>query len=400
MIKNKRKLNFYYFGEIGNYDEYNPAFVCSKEHAAEILFLIAEKEPFSISKHDIVKYLNIKEVVVEEIINSLKFIDAIDIKADTYRIKFPVFLEKDVIETEKYINDIGQVVGSRIIELKDILHKKVLELNCSNYHSFERILYHIVCDKIFDGTAFDFFTERNTFCASKIQPGNRDYIIVAYEDSSLVEKHSNKLLCSSNNYRSGGYTFNSFGDSDGLRKDMYRFFRLVQSSVSHASLFDKVNVVYNSILDNSNREVAFECGELISNILNKSVKYNELTEKKKGISKFLEELEYITINSLDDTISVLVPVFYSCEIKTIITDMSEIILRNIFPVVKEIFDSFETNASNLTSVRHRVDIKETANELWHQIFGAANEYLVKEGFVELPVNIDGQGRYLRSITIP
>lgn len=45
-------------------------------------------------------------------------------------------------------------------------------------------------------------------------------------------------------------------------------------------------------------------------------------------------------------------------------------------------------------------MKETANELWHQIFGAVNEYLVKEEFVTSLNYIEGQGRYLRSLVMP
>lgn len=112
----------------------------------------------------------------------------------------------------------------------------------------------------------------------------------------------------------------------------------------------------------------------------------------------MQELEYISINE-DNSISVNITVFYDFEVATTIKELSDIILENIFPIVKEIFDSFEINVSEITPVRHNVDIKETANELWHQIFGATNEYLVKEGFVATPNNIDGQGRYLRSLTI-
>lgn len=394
------KLNFYFFGDIGEYDNYNPEYVCSKEYASEILYLIAKNEAFSISKYESAKLLNIKEETVESVINSLELINAIETKDSTYRIKFPILLEEDVIEMENYINNIGEVIGKKIIGIQDILYKKVTELKCSKHHSYERILYHIICDKIFDDTAFEFFTERNTFCVSKLQPGNRDYIIVAYEDSDLVEKNSNKILCSSNNYRSSGFTFNSFGDLNGLRKDMYRFFRLVQKSVDNTSPFNKVNISYNKVLDNMNNEIACGCGRLICNIINNNVTYNKLSEKEKKLAGFLNELEYIDINDADNIISINTPIFYDFEISTIIRELSDIILINIFPIVKDAFENFEVHASRLTPIRHGVDIKETANELWHQIFGATNEYLVKEGFVASPVNIDGQGRYLRSITIP
>lgn len=394
------KLNFYFFGDIGEYDNYNPAYVCNKEYTSEILYLIARNEPFSLNECEIAKLLDVKEDVVKSAINNLELINAIEVKNNTYRIKFPAFLQEDVIEMEGYIDNIGEIIGKKIMQMKDLLYKKVLELKCSKYHSFERILYHIICDKIFDGTAFEFFTERNIFCSSKIQPGNRDYIIVAYEDSYLVEKYSNKILCSSNNYRSSGFNYNSFGDSNGQRKDMFRFIRLTQKSVNKASQFDDINISYNKILDNMNKEMAFECGILICNIINQNIKYNQLSAKEKNLAQFLEKLEYISINTNDDSISVAVPIFYDFEIVTVIKDLSDIILINIFQIVEEVFENFEINALKLTSVKHNVDIKEIANELWHQIFGATNEYLVREGFVSTPDSIYGQGRYLKSLTIP
>lgn len=394
-----KKLDFYFFGDIGEYDDYNPAFVCNRKYVPQILYLIAENEPFSISGSEIAKLLNIKEGAVKDVIDNFKLIDSIEIKNNTYRVKFPVFLEKDILKMESFINDVGRKISDKIIGMQDILYKKVSVLRCSKHYSYKRILYHIICDEIFDGTAFNFFTERNIFCASKLQPGGRNYIIVAYEDSNLVEKHSDQLLCSSNNYDSSGFTFNSFGDSNGIRKDVYRFFRLIQKSVDNASSFNKLNESYNKILDDMNKKTAYECGMLMYNIIKRNIKFDELSEKEKNLADFLNELEYVHINEADNIISVSVPVFYDSEISTVIKELSDIILTNIFPIVKEVFDNFEINASGLTSSRHGVNVKETANELWHQIFGAANEYLVKEGFVALPDSKNGQGRYLKSLII-
>ncbi|MDU4891438.1 MAG: hypothetical protein E6344_15000 [Clostridium sp.] len=393
-----RKLNFYFFGEIGEYDKYNPEFVCNREYASEILYIIAKNKPFTISRFEIAKLLNIKDEVVANNINNLELINAIEVKNNSYQVKFPIILEKDIEEIEKYIYKVGEVIGKKIIDIKDVLYAKVSQLRCFKHYTYDRILYHIICDKIFDGTAFEFFTKRNTFCSSKLQPGNRNYIIVAYEDSKLVEKHSNKILCSSNNYRSSEFSFNSFGDLNGLRKDMFRFFRLTQKSIHSASPFDKVNIAYNNVLDRMNKKIAYECGNLIRSVIEKDITYSQLSEQEKSIAQFLQELEYISINE-DNSISVNITVFYDFEVATTIKELSDIILENIFPIVKEIFDSFKINVSEITPVRHNVDIKETANELWHQIFGATNEYLVKEGFVATPNNIDGQGRYLRSLTI-
>ncbi|MEG2289029.1 MAG: hypothetical protein RSA29_12340 [Clostridium sp.] len=397
---NNKKLNLYFFGEIGEYDCYNPAYVTSKEYAAEILYLIAVNEPFSISNYEIAKNLNMEnDEIIHGIINELKLINAIEVKDNTYRIKFPVFLEDDVKNMESLINNIGEIIGGKIISMKDILYSNVAKLRCSKKHSNERLLYHIICDKVFDGTAFEFFEERNTFCTSKLQPGNRDYLIVAYENSKAVENHSNKLLCSSNNYRTSEFVFNSFGDSNGSRKDLYRFFRLTQKSIDNASPFHDLNISYNKVVDEMNRETANKCGELICKIISDNLRYNELSETEKGLAGFLEELEYVEIDDINNAVVIKVPVFHAFENKTVIKKISDTILNGIYPIVKDVFENFNISGSRLTSVRHEVDMKEIANELWHQIFGATNEYLVKVGFVATPHNVDGEGRYLRSFRI-
>lgn len=393
-----KKLNFYFFGEIGTYDEFNPAYACNKEYAPEILYIIASYKPFSICKFEIMKELNIEENKFDDVISNLKLINAIDENEKGYKINFPTFLEKDIVNMDKHLNNIGEVVGDEIISLKNVLYEK---LSClTNYKTFtnERLLYHIICDKIFDGTAFNFFESKKVFCTSKLQKGNRDYIIVAYEDSSIVDKYSNELLCSSNNYRAGDFIFNSFGDSNGARKDVYRFFRLVQKGLENTSPFYDLNLSYIKVIDGANKDIAKRCGELIYDVYNNSINYDELIEQDKNLLTFLNEINYITINDGDKSISVNIPIFQSND-KVIINEISDIILMNIFPIVKGIFENFEISAPDLTGVMHKVDIKEIANELWHQIFGSANEYLVKKSFVHKPECVNGEGRYLRSLYI-
>lgn len=393
-----KKLNFYFFGDIGTYDKFNPAYVCNKEYAPEILYIVASHKPFSICKLEIVKKLNIEENKFDDVISSLKLINAIDENEKGYKINFPTFLEKDVINMDKYLNNVGEVVGDKIISLKNVLYEKLSCLTSYKAFTNERLLYHIICDKIFDGTAFEFFEAKKVFCASKLQKGNRNYIIVAYENSSIVDKYSNELLCSSNNYRAGDFIFNSFGDSNGARKDIYRFFRLVQKNIENASPFYNLNLSYIKVIEDINRDITKRSGELIYDVYNNSINYDELTKQDKNLLHLLNEVNYITINDEDKSISTNIPIFQSND-KCIINEISDIVLSNIFPIVKDTFENFESNVPDLTGVIHKVDIKEIANELWHQIFGSANEYLVKKFFVHKPEDISGEGRYLRSLYI-
>lgn len=74
-------------------------------------------------------------------------------------------------------------------------------------------------------------------------------------------------------------------------------------------------------------------------------------------------------------------------------------MQNIEPIVIEFFKDIEANLNEITPISHKVDIKEISNELWHQAFGAINEYLVETNFVKSPIYKEGERRYLQSIYI-
>jgi len=393
-----KRINLYYFGEIGTYDKYNPAYVCNNMFASEILYLIAKNKPFTITKEEIINTLNIELNVFEETINALKEINLIDIKGCYYKVNFPIFLVEDLDVLDKLLNNIGKAIGEIFIENKQFIYSKLFSLSSYKYFSKERLLYHIICDYIFDGTAFDFFSEKDLFCVSKIQPGNRDYIAIGYEDNEIVGIHSNKLLCSSNNFKSDNFVFNSFGDSNGQRKDMYRFFRMTQKSLENTTKSQELNFAYIKIIDKCNRDIAKKCGKLILKILNSNINYLELNECEKELAVFLKELNYISYDTDTSIIAIKVPVFNESDIE-IINEISTFILDELFDTVKELFIEFENNAKELTSIQHNVDIKEILNELWHQVFGITNEYLVEKEFVAAPENINGEGRYFQSFSV-
>lgn len=393
-----KKINIYIFGESGEYDEYNPAYVCSKEFVPEILYLIACNKPFSISKKDIVKKLKIDEETFDSIIDSLKLINAIDTRNDKYKLNFTVFLEKDIPLMDKLFSSVGEDVGNKIIENRQLIYEKAARLASYPDFSKERLLYHVICDSIFDGTAFGFFAEKNIFTSSKIQPGNREYMIYGYEDNEKVEGHSNGLLCSSNNYRSESFAFNSFGDSDGDRKDMFRFFRKTERALGKATPFNDLNLSYIKLIEGRNNEIAETCGKLICSIAEKETEFSRLSDNEKDLADFLIKLGYLYIDQKSAIISSSVPIFKDADNK-VIAEISEIILSGICDTVKSAFKEFERKASDLTAVKHGIDINEIAVELWHQVFGFANEYLVKKGFVEAPEYKKGEGRYLRSFII-
>lgn len=388
------KINFYVFGEAGEYDNYNPYYVLSKKHISDTLYLIAKDKPFHINKNNIIKKLKISEKEFNNAIDSLKQINALKETNNTYKLEFPIFLESDMKTLDKSFKQVGKAIGDKIISLKNDIVKNITSYT---HITHKRQLYHIICDNIFDGIAMDYFSKRNIFCTSKSQPNNRNYIIVGYENSEELEKYSDKLLCSSNNYKTDKYIFNSFGDCDGNRKDVYRFFRQIDKSLENTSSYNSLNISYTKLNDSMNKQLMNKCGDLISKISKGNNKYSDYIEDK-SILNFLKEFNYISIDIDKDFINIEVPVFDK-QYNRVIENIGKIILTNIEPIVTEFFKNIEANLNEITSISHKVDIKEISNELWHQVFGAINEYLVETNFVESPIYKEDEGRYLQSIYI-
>lgn len=389
-----RKINFYVFGEAGKYDEYNPYNILSKDNVSDIIYLIAENDVFTVNKDSIRDKLNIGLKEISTIIDSLILINAIEVKADTYKLNFPVFLEEDIDELDLRFNEVGIKICNNIIEIKNSIFDK---LNRYKEIEYKRMLYHIICDSIFDGIAMEYFSDKDIFSISKEQPGDRNYIIVGYESTPKLEEYSNRLLCSSNNYRTDKFIFNSFGDCNGNRKDIYRFFRMVNQNNHNISGFEDLNKSYNKLNEYMNKSIMNTCGNLIIKISKGLDNYNIYEEYEKQLIDFLKDINYISIDN-EYKISIEIPIFDKSHIN-IVEEIAEVILPNIESIVKDFFYDIEIRSKEITPIKHNIDIKEVANELWHLVFGFINENLVKTEFVALPYENSIEGRYLQSLYI-
>ena len=132
--------------------------------------------------------------------------------------------------------------------LRGAFHSIKSVLNEFNYNKEE--LYHILCNNTFDNYSLKYLMDKWLIRDYKKNPGNRNYIIIGYEKSDFVNDYSNKLLCSNNRFKCNYITFNSFGDTDGARKDLYRYFRLKQQGKNP---FKEINVYMSSI--NKDQEI-------------------------------------------------------------------------------------------------------------------------------------------------
>ncbi|MHB8107042.1 MAG: hypothetical protein ACYDH4_06390 [Candidatus Cryosericum sp.] len=392
---NSGKLDLFYFGDIGKEDAFNPSYVCKHKYAAETLYLIASHAPYELSQAEIARFLGVEQETMQPVVDSLLRIKAIESRNGTYRICFPAFLKGDVQQMTGILSLASDAIAGTLERLKGQLVPLAQRFRCHERFSASRILYHVICDSVFDDTALAYFEKRRLLCTSKRQPGNRDYLIIGYEAREEVAQNSSLLLCSSNNYTADGVRFNSFGDSDGRRRDMYRFTRILRSEPHELTQFLNGTKDIETLLSSDMKSITSGCGSMVRRIIASNVHWTDLTDEAET-ALLLSELGYVSQRQDGDHLSMTVPVFYADE-RPLITEIGDIILPQIENAVSRAFDSFAMRADDFTAVRHGVSIEEIGNELWHQIFGLTNERLVETAYVDKPPRIDGQGRFFRSI---
>jgi len=392
---NTGKLDLFYFGDIGKEDAFNPSYVCAQQYAAEMLFLIASCAPYELSEAEIARFLGVEQETLRRVIDSSQRIKVIECKDDTYRICFPVFLQGDVQQMTGILSSVGDSIARTLERLSSQLVPIAQRFRCHKQFSVGRILYHVICDSVFDDRAFAYFEKEKLLCTSKPQPGNRDYLIIGYEACEEVAQSSDLLLCSSNNYTCDGVRFNSFGDSYGRRRDMYRFTRVFDSEPHELTQFlDRAEDI-ETPLSSDMESIASRCSSMVKRIVSNDVYWTDLTDDAET-ALLLSELGYVSGRQENNHISMMVPVFYQDE-QPLIIAIGDIVLPQIDNAVRQAFDSFSMHAGDFTAVRHGVNIEEIGNELWHQIFGLTNERLAETGYVDKPPRVDGQGRFFRSI---
>lgn len=393
-----KRLSLGHFGDSGDYDAYNPFYTYSQPQAPEILYLIASREAYTLNKESIVEKLNIGITTLEKVLNGFVTIQAIDEKDGTYKINFPFFLEEDLPFIEKFSNEVAKRLGDKIIGLKPQLNSALKKLKHHAHFPNSRWLYHIIGQHILDGTAIEYLGEKDVICLEKQQPGNRQYLLIGYEESDRIAKYSDEMLCSNNGYMSGNVRFSSFGDCNGDRRDMYRFFRKVYNALGKATEHTDLNFAYIKLNNLHKQKIAQEAIDLVLRSTKRKVSYKELNISEQLVIDFLKELNYVEVTQTSGMVKCKVPVFEASDNK-VLEEISHLAIGAIYDETKEVFDNLNTDAIELMCIRHKVHQKEVANELWHQIFGTINEYLVETGFFAKPIYNEGEGRYLQNIFI-
>ena len=354
-------FNKYYFENYPvdtPFDENNPRCVLSQDGVDEILEKIVNTSPYSLSKEDFEK---------AELVDALLHVDVLQEKDGKLGMAVPFFVKKDAANLKELSKDIARRVVYKLLGQKE----KIIEIikKIDNGYSHDRNLYHILCGYIFDGLMFDFLEENQLVTTSCVHDSGLDYLVILYEDVAELNEYSDKRLCSYNRLMVNGKGFVSFGDSDGKRRDFYRYMRLKE---------------LGELTEPERRFVNFEPEELVKNFV-------KLLKKQQVEEQYIEVYEHFDYYKNG---KINIPVYDQNSYK-----VADELYKYVLQIEKdEIVDALSTiqKSTNLTAVTHEVKVKDIANEIYHLIFGEVNELLVQNGMVAEPMQVAGEGRYLKS----
>lgn len=368
-------LNLCYFdNEFGEYDSFNPRYVFNQKHTKEIVTILSKSNPYHFNSDTLLKKLKINTETLNNSINLLYNISAISEDNGCLRLNFPFFLTKDV-------KTIKKIVISELDNLQNYFADKFENLTKFAKSLYPTInpkltLYHLLCGKMFDGMFFDYLEEKNLLKMSYPKKDNRDYVVIGYESNHYCNQFNNSLLCSFNNARYEKNSLSSFGTPNNYRYDYFRYFKYRQSNIIPKK-YKKIN---NLLYDINDRDI---------------VKYSIDNLQKPSLNKYntvLRLFSYISKNN-----KIIVPVFnnYNNKLKDLYIFTTNLIGDKIVDSLNNI--KKEILSSELMCLKHKVNIDEIFNEVWHIYFGLLNKFFVKKKFVASPKKIIGEGKYLKCI---
>jgi hypothetical protein len=389
------KIDLFYYGDVGSYDTGNPYFAFRRSLVPEILFLIASYGKYELSASEISRKLAVSQ---EDIVPGLAGIEKLGMvtkQDEKYTVAFPVILEKDVPIMNRLSNSIAKPLAKKMASQSREIEELASELSCAGKFDLPRILYHVIGCDFLDGSAMVELGYRNLIRTSKKQYNSRDYILFGYEENDVVSETNDRLLCSRNRAGQGTIAFVSFGDCNGNRNDLFRFIKQATTKLGNVSTSEELNCSYLRLYENQVKDLLTACSDLVSKILSSPLALSSLNAEESAIADFLRKLSYISVNA-QDLLDITVPVFRESD-NRIILDLSNFLMELIEGEIAEGFNRIGEKASDLSAVRHGIDDKEIANDLWHHVLGKVNELLIGEGMIANPKFRSGEGRYLQAI---
>ena len=354
------KFEKFYFEKFEDvpFREDNPRYVLSQEGVDEIITEIVKHEKYTLSSTDFGN---------KRLVNQLLHIDVLKENSGKLALAAPVFVEQDLEVLKSLCSEAADRISKPVIDKGTELEAVAGQIH--NGFSTKVNLYHLLCGQIFDGYMFDFLEEEKLVTTSKVHNSGLDYLVVMYEKSDRLENYSNLLLCSYNRMATKYGVFLSLGDSDGDRKDFYRYLRLCE--------LGKLKEEQRKYIDFDKEELALEFNRFLDGY-----------QIKENYMEILEYFGYISNGRVN------VPV-YGQETEEIVIRLYEMVRKWTGDILIETLSKMKED-TRLLAIRHGVDVRDIGNEIYHLIFGEVNEQLVQSGLAANPVLRPGQGRFLQS----
>lgn len=211
------KFNKYFFENFSTdtpFDMKNPRYVLSLNGVDSILERLIVNRPFSLAIDDFDN---------TDLVRLLLYVEILQQKNGKLGLNVPVFVERDAEVLKGLSKRVANCIATELIAHKEQIIR--IAQCIDNGYPIERNLYHILCGYIFDGLMFDYLEDNELVTTSCVHGSGLDYLVILYEDTSTLNEYSNLLLCSYNRLTINGKGFVSFGDSNGSRKDLYRYKR-------------------------------------------------------------------------------------------------------------------------------------------------------------------------------
>lgn len=339
------------FSGCGEVDEkLNPRRLLRPEGAEKLLSAVAERHPGDIRTAG-------ARQLCGKAVDDLLLAGALTERDGSLLFGCPVFLPQDLHELERLSSAAAQDIASALLrrsgELRAAARKYFPDMEPG------RALYHLLCCGVFDGTFIEQLEQRGLVSCGTLRPCGLSYVPVLYARCAELDALSRRLLCSRQACGGEAGEFVSFGDLDGVRRDFAAARRSGELSAERAASL--------------------------------AADFAALCRGEGAPESSLEAFERFGYTENGRR---CVPVFPVAERRCAVDGLTDIVLREALPAAERALEALP--GAELTANRHGVEHSETANELFHLIFGAVNWLLCSAGLAAMPAHAPGEGRYFRS----
>lgn len=370
----QRKFTYFFFGDLGPSDMYlqdDPRSYLT--HAADgILTDVINAGPFQLG------YREACEQYSSALTDGLIRAGLFRVEKGALLLDSTVILREDVLALSDFFQGKIPLLAAGLEACIPELYAAVRMLN--NGFDEKANLYHLLCGAVLDGRFFDYLSGLELLADSRLHPSGLDYLIVVYEDCPILNRFSNRLLCSYNRLSDGKRALQSFGDADGARIDFYRF--LCQKRMGRVpAALKMIEADWDAI----------EGEAVTTRILDALQRFDETGDCPEAYRRLFVDFGYISNGRY------LVPVY---------RQGAEVVVERLLSIAKDciggeivrLLGSTEL-FSRLRCFAHGVPKEEIANEAYHILFGLLNEELATRGIIQSPSYRPGEGRYMKSIEL-